>query len=560
MKWLLVAILMLVALSHAPSAYAAAAYFEFHPDYAQSLLVASSDTVFEVFLPLNEYLAGFDFWVSTAGQTGDATFTLLDPSGAELASRTVPVPAIADSAGGTRLHIDLPSQLAVTGNSAYSIRISTAMPTLRLYYANQNRLLAHNASPAASYSGGLARIGSQDEQFSFTFALYENAETAAPVLSNVSVSQPAVGQTTLSFNANEPVDWKVTYNTSVLDWTGSYSSCQPQIQTCTVSLPVSPGTDYTYTLAVRDSWGNHSGVSGTFTSLGYGQTPVPTASVAGSPAPSPSGAPITAPTPDTTPLSITGLRIAGLAARSAGFAWTTNKAANATVVVQLTPVLITAGGNSDGTLELEHLITVGTLTPDTYYQATVTSVDGAGLRATATATFLTPKETPASPPSSNPSPTPAPSGGPSAPPPLAQPGSGAGPPGVQWSPPAGGEPKDGYRVDVFDSQNKLIKTITIPAGTHTATLTGLVQGQHRVIVYAKHDGVYEKVAAPTTITVRTKPPAERLALAAPYILGALVLAIASTVGVLALRKPRAPMPPATPPAPMTGAMPNPPGV
>lgn len=343
MKWLLGLVVGLTSFLIAQSVHAAL-YYEFAPDYAQSLLVASSETPSEVFLPLNEFLSGFDLWLSNADQTGQATFTLFSPAGAQLSTQTVSLPTIADTEDGTRYHVNLAGQIAVTGNAAYRIQITSAMPTLRLYYAPQVRLLPYNGVPPPIYTGGLARLGSQDQAYSFKFALYENNENAPPILTNVSVSQTAIDQAVLTFNANEPVDYRVQYDDAMLDWTGVQTSCPPLIHTCTVPLPVQPSTLYNFTLTAKDSWGNQSAFSGTFTSLANGQTPTPT------PTPGTVASPVSnspTPTPDTIPPVISNLRVVDLTPDSAGFAWTTDEAANGIVVVQLTPILITAGGNSE---------------------------------------------------------------------------------------------------------------------------------------------------------------------------------------------------------------------
>src|SRR3989304_7951125 len=110
------------------SAVFAASYFEFNPDYAQSLLGASSGSVEQVFVPANEYFSGVDFWVSNAGSAGSATFTLLTSSGTTITQRTVSVPAIADSENGTRFHFDWPSQLPIAARAISRVRIDTASP------------------------------------------------------------------------------------------------------------------------------------------------------------------------------------------------------------------------------------------------------------------------------------------------------------------------------------------------------------------------------------------------------------------------------------------------
>lgn len=541
-----------------------ALYYEFNPDYSQSLLVASSETISEVFLPLNDYLGALDFWISNASTAGDATFTLYNTAGTTLAERTVAVPAISDTTEGTRLRVSLPAQIAVTGNAAYRVRIATAVPTFRLYYADATRLLAHNGSPLPAYTGGLARIGSDDMGFSFKFALHENSESAPPQLTGVTIIQQTPHQTIIHFNANEPVDRHMQYGATVVGWNGEYSSCAPNIQPCILSLAVNPDTTYPYTLTVRDVWGNQTATTGTFTTLSEGQapTPTPTPTVSTPVTPTPTATPTA--TPDTTGPVLTNVRLVSSTPHTASFAWTTSEAANSTVVVRLLPYLISAGGNSDETLELEHFVTVSNLSADTPLRATITSYDSVGNAGTATVDFLTPRETPTptatlmpTVPPAAPTPTPSPSATPAV----------SGPqdnPQLSWSAPAGGDPSNGYRIDIFDSANNLIRTITVPAGQRQVALGTLPAGNNRVVVYADSNGVFEKIAAPTPVAVR--PPQgflERLVTALPYILGSIVVMILAVAVVMKLRKPNPPAggpatpptstPPATVPTIMSGA-------
>ncbi len=525
----------------------AAMYFEFNPDYAESLLVASSDTVMEVFLPLNEHMSGMDFWMSNASTPGDVTLTLLNNVGTQLAVRTITVPAIADSSRGTRVHWNWPAQLAVTAAAPYRVLVTTAVPTLRLYYSGTNSILLHNASPAISYSSGRASIGGEEKEFSFTFGLYENTEGIPPQLTNIQIAQPAIGQAVLTFNANEPVDAQVEHTSGIVAYTGQQTSCIAGISPCSVTLSVTPGTDHTYTLTARDSWGNATVATGTFTSVGAPPSTAPSPT----PTPTSGGGPTPTPTPDTVPPILSNLRVVNITATSAGFAWTTNEAANGIVVVQSMPFLISAGGNSDNTLELEHYVTVNNIGSDALYLARVTTSDDSGNSALATISFQTlavpppapsggSTPTPSATPGANPTPTPtvsvAPSGG-----------------VAQWSPPASGAPENGYRIDIIGSDGKLIRTIR--TSDTTADLGEIPDGA-TILVYADNDGVYEKVAAPHTI--HRGSFFEQLISALPYILGGLVVSIGVIVGILMFRQRRkAALPPAGPPPPLTGAQPNP---
>ncbi|HXV27248.1 MAG TPA: hypothetical protein VD862_04490 [Candidatus Paceibacterota bacterium] len=541
----LVTVFLLAALFFSPeTVFADALYFEFNPDFAESLLVASSpQPVEQVFLPLNDHLSGFDVWVSTNGTSGTATFQLYNPSSTLISSRVVTVPAIAESSGGMRLKIALPSQVAVTANQPYVVRISTAMPSLRIYYAAQQQVLPHNAPPQAAYTGGLSRIGGEEREFAFKSALYENTESTDPVLTNVSAEILSVQSVRLSFNASEPVDASVQYGPQgqgqayTVPYSGSYTSCPLSVQSCSVLLTISdPGTAHEFTLTAKDVWGNVTQVNGQFTSAGTSVSPTP-----GPTTPPPTGTPAPTPPPDTTPPVITNARAVNVTHESVSIAWTTNEAANSLVVIQQGVDKITVGGGSDSTLELEHLIPVSDLAQQSSYTAVVRSGDASGNESAVEFTFST---------VAAPTPGPGPGGTPT-PPPAPTPTISIGPSGdgdgqtIQWQEPASGAPSNGYRVDIIGADGQLIETLY----THdTSLLLANLPDGARIVIYADNgDGVFEKVGAPATHKKST-PFLELLFTYLPHVLagaGAVVV-----IGALVWRAVhKKPEPPAGPPGP-----------
>jgi hypothetical protein len=537
-----------------PLAVSAALYFEFSPDFRESFLIATATTVEQVFLPLNDHLNGIDFWVSNANTPATVTFTLLSPSGTALTSRTETIGAIPDDDMGQRHTILFPVQVTTTPDAAYRVRIGTSSSTLRLYWATVNRLLAHNAPPPSAYSSGTARIDGSDQAKSFLYALHETTEASPPVISGLGIQQPLIGQARIVFNASEPVDMRLRFGpqgqalTGLVDFTGAYQSCVAGIQECAIPFAVTPGTSYEYELIVRDVWGNESSATGTFISNGTppsGNTPTPTAT------PTPTNSPAPTPPPaDTIAPIITNLRAVYTTPTSADIAWTTNEAANSLVVVQSMPFLINAGGGSDATLELEHLISIEGLESDTSFQARVTSSDGSGNTSIAVLTFQT--SSAGGVPSGNPTPTPSPSTlSPAPPTPTVSVGPGGdGEQTAQWSAPASGAPTDGYRIDIIGADGKLIRTIR--TASTSANLGDIPEGA-TIVVYADNGGIYEKVGTPGK--ARRISWIERLTILAPWILAGIGGAIGVIIGVMRYRARRK-----APSQPIASAQPYPPAV
>jgi len=489
-------------------------YLEFNPDYfrTKSLNVSSAGNIYEILLPVNEFLGGMDFWFDNAGSSGTATFELRDQNNNFLTSRIVTIPHIDPVSGGQRVHVDLSSQASVIGGNVYRIKISSVLPQLRIYYSDRVKFLPHNEPHISEYVNGTAEINGEEQQFSFKFALYETVESSAPIISNIAWTIISEAQIRVDFNVNEPTDYRIEYGLSGQGYSKStsfnadFEICIDGITTCDLTLNVEPDSTYQYRLTVKDSWGNQSQATGTFAS-GQSQvpTPIPTSTLSATPSPSlslspsptasatPTGttSPVPIPSPpDGIPLAISNLRVAAVTDRSVDIAWTTNEAANSHLLIS-TPFLITVTDASDPILELEHLLRITShIGANVRYLATVTSNDVSGDTSRASLSFTT---MPFMPPAT---PTPSPV---QQPPITTQSGGSGG--SIQWQAPASGEPSNGYRIDVFDEQGNLVRTIHVPAGYSKSDISDLADGEYKVIVYADNKGVFEKINQPVTLEV-----------------------------------------------------------
>jgi len=503
-------------------------YLEFNPDTTSSLKIADGATPSQVFFPQSDFLGGFDVWLANPGSSGTAVFDLLNEQENVIATKTVAIGNIVETSDGTRFHIDLNSQISVLGNQKYSIKATSSMPELRLYYSNRVKVVAHNAPIASEYITGVGKLGEEEQEFSFKYALYETTETSAPILSNVAWTVISPDQMRVDFNANEPVDYKIEYGPAgqgypqSIGFTNEYHFCVLGIAACNFMVSVSPNINYQYILTVKDSWGNQSQSSGTFNS-GQGLTPTPLTSLEPSttpslsptqtPANSPTGSPIPSSTaiirspnqsspPDNTPPAISNIRT-NINDRSIDVAWTTDEIANSHLLIS-TPFFITITDTSDSTLELEHLLKIKSgLGANVNYVATITSNDAVGNTSKASISFSTlpsiisPPNQPANQNnqsnqqfqeisvSSQNSPN----------------GEGGNINVIRWELPVGVEPSNGYRVDIFDKNGNLVKIILVSKGSNSAQVSDLENGEYSVIVYANNDGVFEKINQPAELKV-----------------------------------------------------------
>ena len=504
-------------------------YLEFNPDNSIPLKVNDVEVPAQIFFAQNDFIGGFDFWVANPAAEGIATFTLLNSQGLTISTKTVNIPTIAETTNGTKLHVDLSFQPPVISNSKYSIRVTSSMPELRLYYSDRIKLVSHSAPLASEYITGVGKLGVEEQPFSFKYALHETTESSVPTISDIIWTVISTNEMKVNFYVNEPVDYRIEYGvdgqgyTNNTNFTSNYKPCVPGVLSCSININVSANTAYQYRLIVKDFWGNQAQATGTFVS-GEGQTP--TLPLASTPVTTPSVTSSPTTSPELIPPIISNLRIVNVTNNSVDVAWTTNEAANSYLVISFTSDLLTIAAASDPTFELEHLLKIGSLlNPRTPYLARIISRDSsdnpsmASISFTTLSTGSTPSSSvPPSLPSQTQIQTPLPTN-------IIVTFSGGGADGgiVRWNASTNGEPSDGYRVDVFDKNGKLVKTILVKDGSRRANIPGLQRGD-RGIVYANDNGVFEKLDKPASLKVNVEDSFwQRLLSLWPYLLIPIVL-------------------------------------
>lgn len=478
-------------------------FFEFATDVGAPIEVPTGSIAVQEFKIYNDYINAIDLWFDNTGGSGSVTVALLNANDTLIASKVVSVAHSDPFYTGQQLHVKFNTTISVNSGDWYKVRVTSNAPKLRLYGIKRVQFVEHDAPYPMDSAVGASSLNGDAQLAVFKFALYEETDSEAPVITNASSTIAGPDSVRISFNANELVDRTLSYtpigsgNVSVVPYTGNYSICFEDIFSCPLVIDTQRDTMYTYRLTVRDSKGNEAFFDGAFESWKPG-VPVPPQDPSLPPVtppsettPSPTEAPVV-------PLTITSARVVSVTNESVQLSWDTDRAANSTMIISTDPV----GGRivanvTDGTYELVHTIKTGKgLAAGVDYYATIISHDEAGVMAAKVLTFTTESRTtiPVTPPSET-----------TSLPPLqtyvSQDQQAAT---FSWSAPAGGEPTEGYRVDVIDEQGKLFRTIRVPAGTHTAEVSGLTGGEYRAVAYADNEGVVEKVAPAATVAVRKR--------------------------------------------------------
>lgn len=228
---------------------------------------------------------------------------------------------------------------------------------------------------------------------------------------------------------------------------------------------------------------------------------------------------------------ISNARITSITGTTAVAAWTTNLAADSRVTVrsQLSPLYVYTTSYDDA-LELEHALTITGLTPlsgyfvdffsqqnadepilTTYTVAFTTgaateeelaAIEEAAEAAAAQSSSTASTSAPTTPQATTETQATASSTATNLPAATFAPGSGGDSFSVTWQTPADGAPNGGYRIDIFDENNQLVRQLRAPGDATSRTVAILPPGDHTVIVYADQDGVYKKVVAPTAFEAK----------------------------------------------------------
>lgn len=202
------------------------------------------------------------------------------------------------------------------------------------------------------------------------------ADTTAPVISAVAVTNSSQSSVTIAWTTNEPADGQVQYGTST-----AYGATTAIVTATTTAHQIvisglTASTQYHYRVLSKDSAGN-SATSNDF---------VVTTSAA----------------PDTSAPVITGVNVSGITHTSATINWTTNEQADGKIEYGTSTSYGSASALQTA-LVTNHSIGIAGLTVGTIYYYRILSKDAAGNAATSSGfSFLTLSQTPTPAPTSTP--------------------------------------------------------------------------------------------------------------------------------------------------------------
>jgi len=420
-------------------------FFEYAPDPWQSrrLVVSAADTPSQTFqLGQDAILQSFDLWMDNLGESGSITFTLLDDQNTTLATKVKTISALPAVPGGNKLHIDLNSTVVVEKNKPYTIRITPqeTMLGLGLYYANRITFLEHNQDYASDYSNGAAKLGSEEQNYSFKFALYAASGGSGSTLTEDEEQPNSSSTSPMVFITNARVV-NTTYNSVTLAWTTNIAADS--------RVTIRTQLDPLYVYA-----------SGFDPTLELEHT----------------------------------ITIGGLTQNADYFADVFSQQGDALLLSTYTIAFHTPKPTAEELVAQQTQNQPAQPAQQPTQPATPNNQPATNNpTANQPATNSTPSNQPTS--NQNQSALPALNFGS---------GSRSGNFSVSWQTPAGGAPETGWRIDIFDADKNLERQFYLPSKVTEKDIAALPAGEHTAIVYANDNGTFTKVATPAVFSIKSQ--------------------------------------------------------
>lgn len=435
-------------------------FFEFAPDAWQSerVLISSLQTPIQIFQPaISTTLTGFSFWVDNTGSAGDVSFALIDSDYNTLATKTITLPAISAVDGGTKFHVDLTTPVALTAGATYGIQINSTLPGFGIYYANRITILEHNLPYTLTYQYGAARVGGDDQPYTFKFALYHPV-TGSAIITTPTPTPTPTSTTPTSAVMNNVHAVLITGTSATFAWstniaTDSRISIRTQLSSLyTIATTFDPTLELEHTLTIYGLNPSIAYFADISSGLGEQYT---------------------------------------LATYTLGFT-TTASGQQSTTVYQNPGTTTNTTTTTSNTNTNSNTTTSNTTTPTSSTSNTTNSNTNSNTTGSQTTNSNSGQST------SNNSGSNTTSG-------LAvEPGTKADNFTLAWDEPTTGAPVNGYRVDIFDANNGLERQFRVGSSTTEQVIGGLPAGDHRAIVYANNEGTFTKVAPSKEFNIKSQ--------------------------------------------------------
>lgn len=220
-------------------------------------------------IPVNEFLSGFSLWIDNPQET-EINLKIKDKNDSVIFEKNFILPVIAENNWGTEYFFSLGTNLKISSGEEYLIIIQPLQKSnLNLYFFYTQNLLQGTEERGYVFEGVKELlINDEPSDKILKLALYEGKENLPPVISDFQIEFLNENQTKVSFYANEPVTYKLVYNT--FDEPPKevgikyFDICLSNLKKCELIFETEPGKSYSYLLEVEDYWENKTKIQGKF--------------------------------------------------------------------------------------------------------------------------------------------------------------------------------------------------------------------------------------------------------------------------------------------------------
>ncbi|PIT93154.1 MAG: hypothetical protein COU06_01565 [Candidatus Harrisonbacteria bacterium CG10_big_fil_rev_8_21_14_0_10_38_8] len=426
-------------------------FYEFAPDSwaSERLTLPVGQAVYQLFeVKTERKLNGFDFWLDNDGPSTSVTFTISDGE-VTLLTTTKNISNLPPDPGGYKIHVDLDKEVTLVQDKTYLIQISSSSSDIGLYYSDRLNLITHNQTSSTELIFGAAQIGTVIQDFTFKLALYQTPPSGgSTILDEDNSLDKQFGISNARIIAVSDTAVLVGWSTGIA--TDSRVSIRTQSNPVFVYKTIfDPTYELEHTIAV----------TGLLPSVNY---------------------------------------FADIYSNQGSLSLSSQTITFTTL-------------SEPASEEVQNLIEEAEEAQNPTQQAPV--VEETESAPTETEEETTPaqaEEEPTQTPevensnqSANTNPTSDETEESGLPEIVFEETTAGGDLTISWEEPET-EPVNGYRIDVFDHNNVLERSILVPSGTNQIRIPRLGSGVHNIVIYADHGGgVYIKVSKPTQFSLKT---------------------------------------------------------
>ncbi|GIW65991.1 MAG: hypothetical protein KatS3mg094_510 [Candidatus Parcubacteria bacterium] len=240
-------------------------FFEFSPDFGNKIPIEKDKEYIQRFVPFNDFLSMIRLWIENIGPLTSLNFTLLDKENNILESKIINLPPTNFSWSGIHFDIPLNENIRINSGQEYKFKLTTNQNSnLKIFAFNILELL-QNIEATLNIPETIRPliINDSEEKNSFKISLYEGTENLSPIISNLSYQLINQNLVKITFNANEPIIYKLIYYDNISYSTNTYQndyyeSCPPNIRLCSGNIDIQAEREYYVKLIVFDYWQNSS--------------------------------------------------------------------------------------------------------------------------------------------------------------------------------------------------------------------------------------------------------------------------------------------------------------